>query len=314
VENSAPAITPPEKVHGFWNLFDWWTDNPVIMKELKGRMRSRRAFILLTAYLALISIFIGMVYVILADVSSFGRVDPDFRQNAGKGIFSTIVLLELLLVSFIGPGLTAGSITSEREHQTFDLLRVSLLSSRALILGKLGSAFVYLFLLILTALPIGSIAFLLGGVGLAEILIAGLMLIISAMYFCALGLFFSSLMKRTLAATVSSYGVILLSILMLGVVLFLGTFLDTASSMNIIQETVLTILLWFLISINPLLTAIFSEMILIEEQNLFYTSNTLFGNSLPYLPSPWIVYVIVYMVVTIILVYLSIRFVSKPDR
>jgi ABC-type transport system involved in multi-copper enzyme maturation permease subunit len=250
----------------------------------------------------------------LADVSSFGRVDPDFRQNAGKGIFSTIVLLELLLVSFIGPGLTAGSITSEREHQTFDLLRVSLLSSRALIFGKLGSAFVYLFLLILTALPIGSIAFLLGGVGLAEILIAGLMLIISAIYFCALGLFFSSLMKRTLAATVSSYAVILLSILMLGVILFLGTFLDATSSINIIQETVLTIFLWFLISINPLLAAIFSEMILIEEQNLFYTSNTLFGNSLSYLPSPWIVYVIVYLVVTIILVYLSIRFVSRPDR
>jgi len=301
MDNSAPAISPPENNITHWNLFNWWTDNPVIMKELKGRMRGRRAFILLTGYLTLISLFIGMVYIILSDVSSFGRVDPDFRQNAGKGIFSTIVLLELLLVSFIGPGLTAGSITSEREHQTFDLLRTSLLSSRALILGKLGSAFVYLFLLILTALPIGSIAFLLGGVGLAEVLIAGLMLVISAIYFCALGLFFSSFMKRTLAATVSSYAVILLSILMLGVILFLGTFLDTTSSINIIQETVLSVILWFLISTNPLLAAVFSEMILIDEQNLFYTTNSLFGNTIPYLPSTWIVYTVVYSIVTAIL-------------
>jgi len=314
MENSTPAISPPESNPHRLNLFDWWTDNPVIMKELKGRMRSRRAFILLTAYLTLISLFIGMVYIILSDVSALGRVDPDFRQNAGKGIFSTIVLLELLLVSFIGPGLTAGSITSEREHQTFDLLRTSLLSARALILGKLGSAFVYLFLLILTALPIASMAFLLGGVGLAEISIAGLMLVISAIYFCALGLFFSSLMKRTLAATVSSYAVILVSILMLGVVIFLGTFLDTTSSLSVVQETVLTVILWLMISSSPPLAAIFSEMILVEEQNLFYTSNALFRNSIAYLPSPWIIYTILYLLMTIILVYLSIRLVSRPDR
>lgn len=297
-----------------WNLFNWLTDNPVIMKELKGRMRGRRAFVLLTAYLTLISIFIGMIYIILSDVSSYARADPDFRQNVGKGIFSTVVLLELLLVSFIGPGLTAGSITSERERQTFDLLRTSLLSSRALVFGKLGSAFIYIFLLILTALPIESLAFLLGGVGLAEILISSLMLVISGIYYCALGLFFSSFMKRTLAATVSSYTVILLSILMLVVIVFLGTFLDATSSINIGQQTILTALLWLLISINPLLAATFSEMILIDEQNLFYTSNSLFGHSISYLPSPWIVYVLVYLIATILIVHLSIRFVARPDR
>jgi ABC-type transport system involved in multi-copper enzyme maturation permease subunit len=307
-------MTTPQNPVSRWNLFNWLTDNPVITKELKSRMRGRRAFILLTAYLTLISLFIGMIYIFLSDISSFGMADPDFRQNVGKGLFSTVVLLELLLVSFIGPGLTAGSITSERERQTFDLLRTSLLSARALVLGKLGASFFYLFLLILTALPIESLAFLLGGVGLAEMLISSLMLVITAIFFCTLGLFFSSIMKRTLAATVSSYVVILLSILTLVVIFFLGTFLDSTSSINIIQETILTTILWLLISTNPLLAVTFSEMILIDEQNLFYTSNSLFGNSIPYLPSPWIIYVIVYLIVTILLVYLSIRFVDRPDR
>ncbi len=314
MDSSAPAITPPQKTLSRLNLFNWLTDNPVIMKELRSRMRGRRAFILLTAYLTLISLFIAMIYIILSDVSSFARADPDFRQNVGKGIFSTVVLLELLLVSFIGPGLTAGSISSERERQTFDLLRTSLLSARALVFGKLGSAFIYLFLLILTALPIESLAFLLGGVGLAEILISSLMLVISGIYYCALGLFFSSFMKRTLAATVSSYTVILLSILMLVVIVFLGTFLDATSSINTVQETMLTVLLWFLISTNPLLAATFSEMILIDEQNLFYTSNSLFGHSIAHLPSPWILYILVYLIITIMIVYLSIRFVGRPDR
>jgi ABC-type transport system involved in multi-copper enzyme maturation permease subunit len=314
VSNPASAITPPENSIRRWRFFNWLTDNPVIMKELRSRMRGRRAFILLTAYLALISLFIGMIYIFLSDVSSFAATDPDFRQNVGKGLFSTVVLLELLLVSFIGPALTAGSITSEREHQTFDLLRTSLLSARDLVLGKLGSSFFYLFLLILTALPIESLAFLLGGVGFAEMLISSLMLVVTAISFCTLGLFFSSIMKRTLAATVSSYVAILLSILTLAVIFFLGTFLDSTSSINIITETILTSILWLLISTNPLLTAVFSEMILVDEQNLFYTSNSLFGNHIPYLPSPWIIYVIVYLIVTILLVYLSIRFVERPDR
>jgi hypothetical protein len=101
---------------------------------------------------------------------------------------------------------------------------------------------------------------------------------------------------------------------MLVVIFFLGTFLDTTSSINIIQETILTIILWLLISTNPLLAAMLSEMILIDEQNLFYTSNSLFGNTIPYLPSPWIIYVIVFLIVTILLIYLSIRFVDRPDR
>ena len=314
MDNLVPALTPPPKTISRLNLLTWLTDNPVIMKELKGRMRGRRAFILLSAYLTLISLFIGMIYIFLSDISSFAATDPDFRQNVGKGLFSAVVLLELLLVSFIGPGLTSGSITSEREHQTFDLLRTSLLSARDLVLGKLGSAFFYLFLLILTALPIESLAFLLGGVGLAEVLVSSLMLVVTAIFFCTLGLFFSSIMKRTLAATVSSYVVILLSLLTLVVIFFLGTFLDTTSSINIIQETALTIILWLMISTNPLLAAMLSEMILIDEQNLFYTSNSLFGNSIPYLPSPWIIYVIVFLIVTILLMYLSIRFVERPDR
>ncbi len=315
MENTAPATTPPEKAASRFNLFHRMMENPVIMKELRGRMRSRRAFILLTAYLALISLFIGMIYTLLETESSLSASDPDFRQNVGKTIFSTVVLMELLLVSFIGPGLTSGAITSEREHQTFDLLRTSLLSARSLVFGKLGSAFVYLFLLILTALPIQSLAFILGGVGLAEMLVSSMMLVITAIMFCSLGIFFSSFMKRTLTATVSSYAAILLSFLILVVIFFLGAYLDSASSnRSAAYVNTLTILLWLLISTNPMLAAIISEVILIDDHNLYYTTNSLFGNSSLTLPSPWIIYVAVYVIITILMVHFSIRFVQRPDK
>jgi ABC-type transport system involved in multi-copper enzyme maturation permease subunit len=313
MEQAAPVENVKTPVR--WNFIKAVMDNPVITKELRGRMRGSRAFILLTSYLALIALFIGLIYLFASSSAPVMRWDPSFRQGLGKSIFGTVVLLELLLVSFIGPGLTAGAITSEREHQTLDLLRISLLSARSLVLGKLGTAFVYLFLLILTALPIQSLAFLLGGVGLGEMIVSSLMLVVTAFAFCALGIFFSSFMKRTLTSTVSSYAAILTSFLALGMFFLLIAFFEASfSSFNPrVVENVMLVILWLLVSTNPMLAAIVSEVILIDQQNLFYTTAP-FGTSSFSLPSPWIIYVLVYLLVSVLMVHLSIRFVSRPDR
>src|ERR1043165_281060 len=125
---STTSISEPKKRLNWQAPFKSLMDNPVILKELRGRMRGRQAFILLTVYLGLISLFIILIYNLL-NLSSSITWDPSARQNAGKAIFGTVVLLELLLLSFIAPGLTAGAITSERERQTFEILRTTLLSA-----------------------------------------------------------------------------------------------------------------------------------------------------------------------------------------
>ena len=291
-------------------------DNPVIVKELRGRMRGGQAFTLLTIYLGLIALFISMVYNLLSISSPF-TWDPSVRQAAGKAIFGTVVLLELLLLSFIAPGLTAGAITSERERQTYEILRTTLLSARALVLGKLGSAFMYIFLLILTALPIQSLAFLLGGVGLGEMIVAGIMTVVTAIFFCTLGIFFSSFLKRTLAATVSSYAAILLSFLVLVLISFLIAYVEAVSfsTNSRTDDYLLTVLLWVLVSTNPLTAAVMTEVILVEDQSLFYTTSMSFSGSGPaILPSPWIIYVLFYTLLTVILILLSIHFVRRPER
>ena len=299
------------------NPFKQMMDNPVILKELRGRMRGRQSFVLLTIYLGLIAVFIVLVYNLLGLTSSI-TWDPSARQGAGKAIFGTVVLLELLLLSFIAPGLTAGAITSERERQTFEILRTTLLSARSLVLGKLSSALSFLFLLIISALPIQSLAFLLGGVGLGEMVASSLMLIVTAVFFCTLGIFFSSFMKRTLTATVASYAVILLSFLILVMIFFLIAYVESISYNTFGSrglENILTLLLWFLISTNPLMAAVMSEVILVDQQSLFFTNRSLFGSSgLSPLPSPWLLYVGFYLFLTLVLVLLSIYYVKRPDR
>lgn len=292
-------------------------DNPVIAKEFTAQMRSKHTFILLIGYLTLISIIILFIYgIAVADGSSMSW-DPEFRQGIGKVIFSTVVIMELALISFIGPGLTAGAITTEREHQTFDLLRTTLLSARSFVVGKLGSSFSFLFVLIIAALPIQGFAFLLGGVEIEEVIVSLLMLITTALAYCALGIFFSSIAQRTLTATVSSYASIVLSIFIMGITL---TLMASAGSSSMSQQSpivknIITLGIWFLISTNSILAAIVSEVILIDQQSLLYTQNTLFGNSTSLLLiSPWIIYILTYSIVTIILILASIYFVNKPDQ
>ena len=71
-------------------------NNPVTVKELRSRMRGRRAFVVLTIYLLLMSLFILLVYLVYAAAArnSFG---PSGRQ-AGKAVFGAVLAVELFLV------------------------------------------------------------------------------------------------------------------------------------------------------------------------------------------------------------------------
>src|SRR5690606_6932354 len=117
--------------------------------------------------------------------------------------------IELLLIVFIAPAFTAGAITGERERQTYDLLKTTLLASPSFVLGKLESALSYILLLLLAAIPLQSIAFLFGGVSELEVLLSFVILMVTAIALGTVGIYFSAVAPRTLAASVRAYTVAL---------------------------------------------------------------------------------------------------------
>src|SRR3954463_4400854 len=144
--------------------------NPVVLKELRGRMRGMRAFVVMTIYLALMSGFTTLLYVLYS--SSLNYYGFTSGGTIGRVLFVGIVGVELFLVTFIAPTFTAGAISGERERQTYDLLRTTLLPARSLVVGKLISALSYVLLLLLAAIPLQSIAFLFGGVTESEVVLS----------------------------------------------------------------------------------------------------------------------------------------------
>ena len=144
--------------------------NPVIVKELRGRMRGWRALIVLVVYLIVLSFITWLTYVAVAGtMNSSGG--PESAQ-VGKFIFAVLVIFQTIMVSLLTPAFTAGSITSEREQKTYDLLMTTLLPARSVVFGKLGSALAFVALLILAIAPLESLAFMFGGVSPEEIIIS----------------------------------------------------------------------------------------------------------------------------------------------
>lgn len=289
--------------------------NPVTIKELRSRMRGRRAFVVLTVYLLLMSGFITILYLLYASAASqpYG-LDP---RQAGKTIFGAVTGIQVLLVVFIGPSFTAGAISGEKERQTYELLRTTLLSANSLVMGKLISALSYVFLLILAAVPLQSIAFLLGGVSLLELLLTQSLILVSAVAFALVGLFFSALMRSTLAASVITFAMSLLLTLGLPaaamiVVPIVGTML-TGPATTPLTEVVLLYLGLSLATTNLPATIIISEVLLIQEDALLYTTQTISGYTV-YLFSPWTVYLFLYLLLTLLLYLGTVRRVRRIPK
>jgi len=314
------TATPPKR--SVWTApVAWLRSNPVLVKELRGRMRGNRAFILLTVYLATLALILGLTYLFLwLSTEAAPLTSPDTQQNIGKALFWLTIGLELVCVTFIAPALTAGAVSSERESQTYELLQTTLLPPRALVTGKLFSSLAYLLLLLFTAVPLQSIAFLFGGVAPEEVLINTLILVVTAFVFCAVGIFASSFSKRTLIATVLSYAFSIMAVfgVPMFATIFLGMFgvlLNTGrSNLSDLTEKILALAGWGLLSLNPVASIIATEVLLIEEQTAFlYDLPVGNGNTVPVL-SPWITYVAISLLFSLILLLVSVLIIRRRAR
>jgi ABC-2 type transport system permease protein len=295
--------------------------NPITLKEMRGRMRGRRAFVVLTLNTLLLGGFVALLYLSYATSSSMSS-SPRNLQSLGKAIFTVTVGLQLLITCFTSSSAAVGAISSERERQTFELLRTTLLPARSLVLGKLWAALLFNLLLIMSAIPVASLSFLFGGVTFEEIFIAGVVLIVTAIAFSSIGLFFSSLMRRTSQATAVATVVTLalvvgLPIFMLIVQGILSTMVylnSQTGTPSVDAEITRNVLLWLMISISPISAGVATLTTLMDSQSALTMALPLSTGGPLILPSPWISYSFFYLLFSVVLILLSVRAVKRVDK
>jgi ABC-2 type transport system permease protein len=278
--------------------------NPVLSRELRGRIRGLRALIILVVYLVITGAVTLLVYAAAASSFSGGISDPEAGRGIGKAIFLTVMTATLIQVCVITPSLTAGAISGEKERQTYDLLITTLLSPMQIALGKLTSALAFALLLIVAALPMAGLAFLFGGVSGSELVIGVIGLVATAICYATVGLFWSTVMRTTLTATVMSQGTIIFIQLIIPFLFVVGSLLTDSFSGT--PGIIYVYVMGLLLSFHPFIALGITATALANGESAFYFEvPTSQGDVL--VPSPWIVYLFLTALLTGLFLVLSVR-------
>lgn len=174
--------------------------NPIFESSARRRMRTGKTALILTAYMAALLVFS------LSRLSVFfGQGVTVGRMRLGTEAYIWQTALQLALIVVVAPALGAVSIAGERERQTFDLLLVTGVGTRKIVLGKLMESFAFIALLILAGAPVMMLAHVTAGIPVLRVLETLIYLMAIALEALAVGMVCSALCRRTLSTMVMTY-------------------------------------------------------------------------------------------------------------
>ncbi|TLS38238.1 ABC transporter permease [Pseudalkalibacillus caeni] len=179
--------------------------NPVLNKEFKLRLRSVKSFLGILFYLLVLgAIALGFLY-----ITSVANQSGYFRPEESRGMFIVLSMVQLGLILFMTPGLTAGVISGERERQTLNMLLTTQQSSTSIVISKLVSSLSFLLLMIVSSLPIYSIVFLFGGVSPSALASTFGIYLLTMLGIGSIGVMCSTIFRKTIVAMITTYGIAL---------------------------------------------------------------------------------------------------------
>jgi len=184
--------------------------NPcVTAHELRMRMRGGRPFGLLFFYsfVAAVTVLIALA-ITLEERRAYGPGPSS--SPFGRIALGVLAYAQLSLICLIVPAYSAGAITMEREKRTLEMLRATLLSPSDIVSGKLLVVLAFTVVLLASSVPVAAWCILLGGVAPQEVFQVYSYLFATAALLGSLGVFLSTLLRRSIGAIVSAYGILLI--------------------------------------------------------------------------------------------------------
>ena len=181
--------------------------NPVYKRETTVSSRSFRLALILAIFNTILALVVLLnMYSVVERV----KLTAEIQYSSFTNLYVFVAAVEFVMLMFIMPALTAGSISGERERQTLDILLTTTLKPWEIIWGKFTSSFGTMFLMIMSSFPLLSVSFVYGGVMIRDVFILLLCYLAVALLCGSMGICFSTLFKRSTIATVVSYRVLVL--------------------------------------------------------------------------------------------------------
>jgi ABC-type transport system involved in multi-copper enzyme maturation permease subunit len=287
--------------------------NPILVKEIRSRMRGPRPFVTLTGVLLLMGAASYGIYRV--SIGAMAYSPNPLSPQIGQALFVGIALLELIMVCAITPAVTAGSISGEEERETMEMLLATPLSAHRIVIGKLLAALSFVFLLIFAAIPMSSLVFMFGGVTIRQMVKVLLVLLVVAVHFGVGGLFLSAWLRRTGRSTVSAYLIVfgtLFGTLLLYT--FVGIITVDEPPRGLLVLNPVSAMFSALMPADPSLSGmdILSSLSILLSGNVWMAADRF---SLTGIPRPLYQYsVAAYAVITLILYFLTVGFIHPTRR
>lgn len=175
--------------------------NPLISKELRTRLRSRYSLAVVTLDL----VVVGAVAIVF--LLQHRGLSASQSQVDGSQLFEALAIFQLCLILFVVPASMAGTISGERQRQTWELLWITRLSSFDIVWAKLLAGMVINVLLLLAALPLFGAVFLFGGVTTLDVVHTYLVLIATILLLSASSILISAVSARPIVSVIVSNAV-----------------------------------------------------------------------------------------------------------
>ncbi len=173
--------------------------SPILTKEIRMTLRTRRAAWLLFLLLAAV----GGVF-LMAWTTMAGTAGMMGRAQFSRSIFLALSVAQFCLFTLIAPIMTAMVVTGERENKTLDLLYCTGISRLHLLLAKWLATVAYQLVLFICLLPIMALTFQLGGVGLDEYGVAALFIGEAILTYGMIGMAYSCRFRKSTTAMMAS--------------------------------------------------------------------------------------------------------------
>jgi len=188
-----------------------WLPGPIFDKELRVSSRRRRNYVLRFAYLAILTVFVVLVWHRMVKFQGAAAYQISQMSEAGKAIITTIIMFQFVATQLIAVVMLSTSISDEIYHRTLGVLMTTPINSFQIVMGKLFSKLLQIILLLAISLPLLAIVRVFGGVPW-DYVISSICITLTAVIFAGvLSLYFSIGGRR-------AYAVILKTLFTLGTI------------------------------------------------------------------------------------------------
>lgn len=175
---------------------------PVLTKELVELANRRRTYVVRFVYALLL--FAAALLMLRELMRSYGG-SPFGILGQGRQLFDVLVGLQFAGVYLFLPALVSGSISSEKEANSLQLLLVTDMGPWEILVSKLVSRVVPMLTFLLLGMPILAVAYAFGGVTTEALVAAIAMLLVATLQVACLCLFCSAWFSTTSSAFIASY-------------------------------------------------------------------------------------------------------------